>query len=123
MSTLTIHQILISLLAGHGYLKPTNHMTYHDINTGLASLILACEMPIFAFLMIFAFPPTPYRNQGSPIASPLNAIVDAFNISDLLSAFVRGPMRLVRDQQRQILRQNSSMVLDGEASLEGQRLK
>jgi hypothetical protein len=82
-------------------------MTYHDVNTGLASLILACEMPIFAILLVFAFPPMPYRSQGGPAAGPVSAIVDAFNITDLLSAFVRGPMRLVRDQQRQILRQNS----------------
>jgi hypothetical protein len=85
-------------------------MTYHDVNTGLASLILACEMPIFAVLLVFAFPPLPYKTQGSPAAGPLNAIVDAFNISDLLSAFYRGPMRLVKDQQRQIRRQDSVKV-------------
>lgn len=91
-------------------LKPTKYMTYHDIDTGLAALILACEMPIFACLLLFAFPPLPYRNQGGPAAGPISAIVDAFNISDLLSAFVRGPMRLVREQQRQILRQDSVRV-------------
>lgn len=76
-------------------------MTYHDINTGLPSLILACEMPIFSILLILAFPATPYK-RNSPAAGPLSAIVDALNITDLLSAFVRGPMRLVREQQRQI---------------------
>lgn len=88
-------------------------MTFHDVNTGLTSLLLACEMPIFAVLLVFAFSPAPYRNQGPPAASPLNAIVDAVNISDLLSAFVYGPMRLVREQQRQILRQNSMRVQMG----------
>jgi hypothetical protein len=91
-------------------------MTYHDVNTGLASLILACEMPIFSILMLFAFPPTPYRSNG-PAAGPLSAILDAFNISDLLSAFVRGPMRLVREQQRQILRQDSMKVDAGNESM------
>lgn len=81
-------------------------MTYHDIDTGLASLILACEMPLFAILIFIAFSAKPYSKNG-PAAGPLNAIVDGFNITDLLSAFVRGPMRLVRDQQRQILRQDS----------------
>jgi hypothetical protein len=85
-------------------------MTFHDVNTGLASLILACEMPIFAVLLLFAVPPLPYKQQGSPAAGPLNAIFDAFNISDLLSAFYRGPMRLVRDQQRQIMRQDSMRI-------------
>jgi hypothetical protein len=85
-------------------------MTFHDINSGLASLILACEMPIFAVLLLFAFSPLPYKQQSSPAAGPVNAVVDAFNISDLLSAFYRGPMRLVRDQQRQIMRQDSMRI-------------
>ena len=85
-------------------------MTSHDVNTGLASLILACEMPIFAILLVFAFPPMPYKSQSVPAAGPLSAVVDAFNITDLLSAFIRGPMRLVRNQQRQILRQKSMRV-------------
>jgi len=85
-------------------------MTYHDVNTGLASLILACEMPLFAVLLLFAFSPLPYKQQGSPAAGPLSAIVDAFNLSDLLSAFYRGPMRLVRDQQTQIRRQDSVRI-------------
>jgi hypothetical protein len=84
-------------------------MTYYDVNTGLASLLLACEMPIFATLIFIAFAPTPYKKNG-PAAGPLSAVVDAFNITDLLSTFVRGPMRLVRDQQRQILRQDSMRV-------------
>jgi hypothetical protein len=85
-------------------------MTFHDINSGLASLILACEMPIFTVLLLFAFSPLPYKQQGSPAAGPVSAVVDAFNISDLLSAFYRGPMRLVRDQQRQIMRQDSMRI-------------
>ncbi|RMZ67547.1 hypothetical protein GMOD_00001486 [Pyrenophora seminiperda CCB06] len=103
---------VISLLAGHGKLRPNKYMTFHDINTGLASLILAVEMPIFAALMVIAFSPLPYKYQGGgPAASPLNALVDACDISDLLSAFFRGPMRLVREQQRQILRQDSMKIL------------
>jgi hypothetical protein len=84
-------------------------MTYHDTQYGLASLILACEMPIFAVLLFLAFSPMPYTTNG-PSAGPLSAIVDALNITDLLSCFVRGPMRLVRDQQRQIMRQDSMRI-------------
>ncbi|ENI06331.1 hypothetical protein COCC4DRAFT_135661 [Bipolaris maydis ATCC 48331] len=105
-----LQSFIISILAGKGVLKPTEYMTFHDINTGLASLILALEMPIFAILLVFAFPPRPYKAQGGPAAGPLNAIIDAINITDLLSAFYRGPMRLVRDQQRQILRQDSMRI-------------
>lgn len=82
-------------------------MTYHDVNTGLASLILAVEMPIFAILLAVAFSPAPYKQQDGPAAGPLTAIVEAFDIRDLLSAFVRGPMRLLREQQRLITRQGS----------------
>ncbi len=85
-------------------------MTYHDVNNSLASLILACEMPIFAILIAIAFPVKPYKNNGGAAAGPLSAVVDALNITDLLSAFIRGPMRLVRDQHRQILRQDSVRV-------------
>jgi hypothetical protein len=91
-------------------------MTYHDVNTGLTSLILSCEMPIFSILMLFVFPPTPYRSNGLA-AGPLSDMVDASNVNDLLSAFVRGPMRLVREQQRQILRQDSMKVDAGNESM------
>ena len=117
---LTQLQFIISILSGRNVLKPTKYMTYHDVNTGLASLILACEMPIFACLLVIAFSPQPYRNTGGPAAGPLSAIVDAFNISDLLSAFVRGPMRLVREQQRQIMRQNSVRVGGGMSGYDGE---
>jgi hypothetical protein len=98
---LTLWQFIISILTGQNVLKSTKYMTYHDINTGLPSLILACEMPIFSILLILAFPVTPYKSD-TPAAGPLSAIFDALNITDLLSMFVRGPMRLVKEQQRQI---------------------
>jgi hypothetical protein len=97
-------------------------MTYHDINTALPKLILACEMPFFAILICVAFPPAPYNKNGAA-AGPWSAIIDAFNISDLLSAFVRGPMRLVREQQRQILRQNSMRVDMGAGEMDGEGSK
>jgi hypothetical protein len=67
-------------------------------------------MPLFALLIAVAFSTKPYKKAGSPAAGPVSAVIDAFNITDLLSMFVRGPMRLVRDQQRQILRQDSMRV-------------
>lgn len=83
-------------------------MTYHDINDGLASLILACEMPIFALLMVFAFPSKPYRNiNKAASAGPVKAVIQAFDIRDLLGAIVRGPMRLIREQEREMRREGS----------------
>lgn len=86
-------------------------MTYHDINDGLASLILACEMPLFALLMIFAFPSKPYKNnnKAAPVG-PLRAIIQALDIRDLLGAIVRGPMRLVREQEREMRRVGSVKI-------------
>jgi hypothetical protein len=103
-------QFLINILSGQDVLKPSKYLTYHDINGGLAPLLLACEMPLFAILIAVAFSTKPYKKAGSPAAGPVSAVIDAFNITDLLSMFVRGPIRLVRDQQRQILRQDSMRV-------------
>ena len=83
-------------------------MTYHDINDGLASLILACEMPLFAVLMFFAFPSKPYKNSNKATpAGPFKAIVQALDIRDLLGAIVRGPMRLIKEQEREMRREGS----------------
>jgi hypothetical protein len=99
-------QFILSILYGQHAIKPTKHMSYHDVDIGLPSFILACEMPLFAILLFFAFPVSSYNSKG-PTAGPMSALIDAFDIRDLLSAYVRGPMRLVREQQRQIFIQNS----------------
>ncbi|KAH8723450.1 organic solute transporter Ostalpha-domain-containing protein [Phaeosphaeriaceae sp. PMI808] len=104
-----VQTFIFSILNGKNTFKPTKYMTYHDIYTGFPALLLICELPIFSVLLIFAFPPMIYKND-SPAAGPLSAIVDAFNITDLLSSFVRGPMRLVKDQQRQIMQQGSLRI-------------
>lgn len=95
-------------------------MTYHDINDGLASLILACEMPFFAVLMLFAFPVTPYKNANKAASvGPVGAIVQALDIRDLLGAIVRGPMRLVREQERE-MRREGSMKMEVQGSRGGE---
>lgn len=95
-----LQNFVIGILVGNGVLKPTEYMTFHDIKTALPSLMLACEMPLFAILLFFAFPVSVYKAEGcSPAAGPVSAMVQAFNITDLLSCFVRGPMRLLREQQ------------------------
>jgi hypothetical protein len=91
---------IIGILVGNGTIKPTEHMTYHDIKTALPNLMLACEMPFFALLLVFAFPVGVYKAEGcGPAAGPLSAMAQAFNITDLMGCFVRGPMRLLREQQ------------------------
>ncbi|KAL5398528.1 hypothetical protein PMIN02_001393 [Paraphaeosphaeria minitans] len=103
-----LQMFIIGILVGNGTIKPAEHMTYHDIKTALPSLILMCEMPLFALLLVFAFPVGVYKAEGcNPAAGPLSAMAQAFNITDLMSCFVRGPMRLLREQQWGIQRAQS----------------
>ncbi|PSN72265.1 hypothetical protein BS50DRAFT_569796 [Corynespora cassiicola Philippines] len=112
---------IINLLVTHETIKPTSHLSYRDLQTALPSLLLACEMPIFAILLFFAFPVAPYQNNGrAPAHGPLVALWHAFNVSDIFSAFLRGPMRLVREQQRGLIRQDSvKLGMGGGSSIGG----
>ncbi|KAF2654308.1 hypothetical protein K491DRAFT_475875 [Lophiostoma macrostomum CBS 122681] len=103
-----LQTFIISILVGHDVIKPSSSMSYDDLTTALPQLVLACEMPIFAVLLFFAFPTTPYQN--APIAQGTNffiAVGQALNITDLISCFIRGPMRLLREQSRGMVRQDS----------------
>lgn len=101
-------QFIIGILVGNGTIAPSKYLSYDDIKTGLPSLLLACEMPIFAVLLFVAFPVSVYKNAGQgPAAGPLTALFQAFNITDLLSSFIRGPMRLLKEQQWGMQRQSS----------------
>ncbi|KAF2634309.1 hypothetical protein P280DRAFT_485559 [Massarina eburnea CBS 473.64] len=102
-----LQTFILAILVGNKTLQPTKYMTYHDIKAGLPSFILALEMPLFAIVIALAFPASPYKLGQSPVAGPATALFQALNITDLLSCFVRGPMRLVRDQQWGIQRQSS----------------
>ncbi|KAF2737404.1 hypothetical protein EJ04DRAFT_533010 [Polyplosphaeria fusca] len=101
---------IINLLVSSDTVKPTSHLSYENIVSALPSLILACEMPIFAVLLLFAFPVGPYKNR-KPSAGPFKAVVDALNYTDILSAFFRGPMRLVREQQKHLDRADSIALI------------
>lgn len=85
-------------------------MTFEDIQTGLPSLILACEMPFFAILLFFSFPASPYKN-AKPRHGLFTAVLQAINLRDLLSAYVMGPMRMVREQQEGLMRQGSFALM------------
>lgn len=39
------------------------------------------------------------------------AILEALNMTDILSAFVRGPMRLVREQEQMVIREDSMNLM------------
>lgn len=73
-----------------------------------------------AVLMIFAFPSTPYRHSNKVAAvGPTRALWDALRITDFLGACMRGPMRLVKEQERELQRQGSvKMQMVGREGLE-----
>jgi hypothetical protein len=71
-------------------------------------------MPFFALFMLYAYRTTPYKRlassaaaadtgslkQGGPLG--IRAYLEALLITDLISAFVRGPMRLLRETGRNL---------------------
>ncbi|PVI02447.1 hypothetical protein DM02DRAFT_559880 [Periconia macrospinosa] len=130
-----LQTFIINILVGAKTLHPTSHLSYDDIRVALPSLILGLEMPLFAILICLAFPASPYykshatgddsddenNTQVTPAAGPFVAIFEALNITDLLSCFVRGPMRLVKEQQWGIRRQQSWSLASPAA--EGGRMK
>ena len=97
-------------------IKPTSHLSYNDLSVGLPNLILACEMPLFAGLVFWAFDLAPYQrkarqaNHGGPAG--LKAILHALDQRDLLGSLVRGPMRLVRMQSSDAVRHDSVRLMD-----------
>jgi hypothetical protein len=96
-------QLLISFLSsssspGGGVLKPSDRIAMPDIKIGIPSMLLAVEMTLFAIMHIFAFSYKPYdiRNNPSPAAKYYGgflgwkAILDAFNLWDIVKAAARG---------------------------------
>ncbi|KAF1951566.1 hypothetical protein CC80DRAFT_480790 [Byssothecium circinans] len=100
-----LQTFILNILVGNKTIHPTHYLSYHDIKVGLPSFILALEMPLFAVLVALAFPVAPYKLGQPPAAGPLTAVVQALDITDLLGCFVRGPMRLVREQRWGIQRE------------------
>jgi hypothetical protein len=79
-------------------LKPSAKIAYPDIKVGIPSVLLAIEMSIFAVMHIFAFSAKPYdiRDNPDPAAAyeggsmGWKAILEAFNIWDIVKASARG---------------------------------
>ncbi|OCL03323.1 hypothetical protein AOQ84DRAFT_347890 [Glonium stellatum] len=96
---------ILNLLISSNIIKPNKYLSYHDATVAIPSLVLSCEMPFFAVLMIFAYNTKPYTvDNADYVGGPLGlgAIFQALNMTDILSAFVRGPMRLLRGQEKDI---------------------
>ncbi|ORY11735.1 organic solute transporter Ostalpha-domain-containing protein [Clohesyomyces aquaticus] len=115
-----LQTFILRILVSSNVIKPNKYLSYDDISVGLPSLALACEMPLFAGLLFYAFTASPYK--GRKVLSgngPVRAVVDAFNLLDILSAFVRGPMRLVREQKKGMMREDSVQLMQVQTPPEG----
>lgn len=96
-------QLLISFLSsssspGGAIIKPSKEIAMPDIKIGIPSMLLAVEMSIFAVMHIFAFSYKPYDITRSALPSAKyyggflgwKAILDAFNLWDVVKAAARG---------------------------------
>lgn len=108
--------LLITILVSSKVIKPTDHLTYRDITVGIPALALSLEMPPFTLLMLYAYSSKPYEStklrlgfRGGFMGG--KAILEALNMTDILSAFVRGPMRLVREQEQMVIREDSMNLM------------
>ncbi|KAF2488958.1 hypothetical protein BU16DRAFT_432529, partial [Lophium mytilinum] len=96
-----VQGFLINILVSSKVIKPTNHLTYQNIKVGVPNLLLCCELPFFTAFILYAYRITPYSKNklGSPRHGAIVAILQALNYTDILSAFVKGPMKLIKDQE------------------------
>ncbi|KAF2802925.1 uncharacterized protein BDZ99DRAFT_468590 [Mytilinidion resinicola] len=96
-----IQAFLISILVSSKVIKPTSHLTYNNIQVGVPNLLLCCELPFFSAFILYAYRVTPYSKAklGSPKYGAFAAIIQALNYTDILSAFFKGPMKLIKDQE------------------------
>ncbi|KAF2755786.1 DUF300-domain-containing protein [Pseudovirgaria hyperparasitica] len=94
-----LQSFIINILLSTNTIKPSEHMSYADINEALPSLLISCEMPFFAVFFFYAFGAGRYKAKVTKLESRacFRAIIDAANVSDIFSAFVRGPVGLLRE--------------------------
>ncbi|KAF2423721.1 DUF300-domain-containing protein [Tothia fuscella] len=103
--TLLISFLSSSSAPGGAVLKPSDRIAYPDIKVGLPAMLLAVEMTIFAIMHIFAFSWKPYildktstsYATGAPVPAQyhggflgVKALLDAFNLWDVVKAAARG---------------------------------
>ena len=82
------------------------------------SALLSIELPFFALFLLYAYRTTPYKSlstsphaahgQGGPLG--IKAYIEAFLITDIISAFIRGPMKLVREQAKYSKEEDIALV-------------
>jgi hypothetical protein len=73
--------------------KASGRLSYFNWVIGLPTLLVCCEMPLFALIFFWMFSPAPYRQairagtqhglEMSHFARLRNAVVDVLNIVDL----------------------------------------
>ena len=93
--------ILISFLTSAGAIKATKKVQTPDIKVGVPALLLCIEMALFAIFHIWSFSWRPYteshENHGGFLG--VKAIIEAFNVYDMLKATGRAAKWLFKDRK------------------------
>ncbi|CAG8700595.1 176_t:CDS:2, partial [Acaulospora morrowiae] len=77
--------LILSILADAGVIKPSQYWTSSNISRGLNALIICCEMVLFAFLHVIAFDYRRYRDHGQRKHTRfLRGLKSAFNFMDVV---------------------------------------
>ncbi|CAG8699120.1 8169_t:CDS:2 [Cetraspora pellucida] len=81
--------VFLSFLATYGVIHESQYWTSSNISRGINSLLICCEMVIFAFLHVYAFPYKPFRDFGKNAKTSIfKGLIDAFNPIDMLKDFI-----------------------------------
>jgi hypothetical protein len=85
-----IQAFTFRILASTHVCTPTEHVANLDFTVGTPESVTCCKIFIFSVLFIRAFGPSPYkaaRQGGAHKHSSGKAIVEVFNITDILQGF------------------------------------
>ncbi|KIW79330.1 hypothetical protein Z517_05942 [Fonsecaea pedrosoi CBS 271.37] len=91
--TQLVQRIIINALSQSDVLKPTEHLSYNDLNLGLNSFLICLETFVLAILFVWPF--WPHKAFANSRAGILSAALDAINPCDFFAGIV-GTARLCR---------------------------
>ncbi|OAP57771.1 hypothetical protein AYL99_08509 [Fonsecaea erecta] len=90
-----LQRIVINALSQSNVLKPTEHLTYNDLNLGLNSFLTCLET--FVFAVLFVWPYWPQKTSTNSRAGVVSAVFHAVNLGDIVTGIFRA-VRLYRGE-------------------------
>jgi len=86
-------QFVFNFLHTKNHLKGTDHLTVHDLATGIPALMLACETAIAAPFFLWIYSVRPYMVKGASgrkYQGVVRALIEAVDLGDMVRELVRG---------------------------------